>query len=70
MTKSKSNSYEKALEEIKEIVWKIEQGENTVDQLSVMVEKALALISECKSKLRSTEENIQTLFNDSNQEEN
>lgn len=50
--------YKEALEEIERIVHRIEHEEPDVDELSGLVKKALALITQCKEKLRETGEEI------------
>jgi len=54
----KDQSYKKALEELESIVKKIEQDEPDVDQLNDMVVRAVELVKYCKSKLKTTEEQI------------
>ena len=54
----KDFSYKTALEEIEQIVQKIEKEEIDVDQLSSLVKKAAGLIKKCKSKLRNTEQEL------------
>lgn len=54
----KDLSYKKALEELESIVKKIEQDEPDVDQLNDMVVRAVELVKYCKSKLKTTEEQI------------
>lgn len=60
---SKENiSYKASLDEIEDIIHKIESGEPDIDELSALVKRAALLIKECKKKLRSTEEDLsQTL---------
>jgi len=54
----KKLSYQKALEELESIIKKIEQNEPDVDELNDMVVKAVELVKYCKSKLKSTEEQL------------
>jgi len=54
----KDQSYKKALEELESIVKKIEQDEPDVDQLNDMVVRAVELVKYCKSKLKTTEGQI------------
>ena len=54
----KKLSYQKALDELESIVKKIEQNEPDVDELNDMVAKAVKLVKYCKSKLKSTEEQL------------
>jgi exodeoxyribonuclease VII small subunit len=55
-------SYDKAFEELQEIVQEMEEGEIGVDDLSVKVKRAAELISICKEKLSSTEEDVQKIL--------
>ena len=54
----KKLSYRKALEELESIVKKIEQNEPDVDELNGMVARAVELVKYCKTKLKSTEEQL------------
>lgn len=55
-------SYTEAFEELQEIVTEIEQGEISVDELSEKVKRASQLISICKNKLASTEEDVNKIL--------
>lgn len=55
-------TYTDAFEELQQIVADIEDGEITVDELSVKVKRASELIKLCKEKLSSTEENVQEIL--------
>jgi len=55
-------NYTAAFEELKEIVAEIEQGEISVDELSVKVKRATALIQFCKLKLSTTEEDVNAIL--------
>jgi exodeoxyribonuclease VII small subunit len=55
-------SFSEAVAEIEEILKKIESGELDVDKLSVEVKRASELIRECQKKLRTTEEEINSIF--------
>jgi exodeoxyribonuclease VII small subunit len=57
-------SFSEAVVEIEEILKKIESGELDVDKLSVEVKRASELIRECQKKLRTTEEEINSIFKD------
>ncbi len=61
MTTKKFN-YKKALEEIEQIVHKIENEEPDIDDLSDMVKKATELISQCKDKLKNTGEDLENII--------
>ena len=64
MTK-KSISYSDAVEEINEILSKIENGDPDVDELTGLVNRALDLIKQCQQKLRVTEMKINSSFDES-----
>jgi len=55
-------TYEKALAELQGIVNAMESGETSIDDLSAKVERAAELIRFCQEKLRQTDENVNTLF--------
>lgn len=57
-------SYEKALSELQTIVNALENGEISIDELSQQIERAAELIRYCQEKLRSTEEQINGLFDE------
>ena len=58
----KEFSFSAAIVEIEEIIRQIESGELDVDKLSVEVKKASELIRQCQKKLRTTEEEINSIF--------
>ncbi|MDR1170517.1 MAG: exodeoxyribonuclease VII small subunit [Prevotellaceae bacterium] len=55
-------SYTTAFEELQKIVSEIEQGKISVDELSEKVKRAAQLIKVCKSKLTSTEEDVNKIL--------
>jgi exodeoxyribonuclease VII small subunit len=55
-------NYTEAFEELQEIVAEIEQGEISVDELSVKVKRAALLIKICKQKLTTTEEDVSKIL--------
>jgi exodeoxyribonuclease VII small subunit len=59
---TKKINYKKALEEIERIVQKIENEEIDVDELSTMVKRAAELIKLCKTKLKSTGEELENII--------
>ncbi len=63
MAKKKFN-YKNALEEIELIVQKIENEEPDVDELSTLVKRAAELIKQCKTKLRTTVEELEDIIQD------
>ena len=63
MTK-KEFSFNDAVLRIEEILKNIESGELDVDKLSDEVKHASELIKQCQKKLKSTEEEINSIFKD------
>lgn len=61
---TKKFNYKKALEEIEGIVQKIENEEPDVDELSTMVKRAAELIKQCKTKLKTTGEELEDIIQD------
>ncbi len=59
---NKENNYTAAFEELQQIVRDMEDGEITVDELSVKVKRATELIKICKNKLTSTEEDVNQIL--------
>lgn len=55
-------NYTEAFEELQQIVSDIEDGEITVDELSVKVKRASELIKVCRTKLTSTEEDVNKIL--------
>jgi exodeoxyribonuclease VII small subunit len=55
-------NYTQAFEELQEIVQEIEEGEISVDQLSLKVKRAAHLIKICKQKLTATEEDVNEIL--------
>jgi exodeoxyribonuclease VII small subunit len=60
----KEFSFNEAVKEIEKILQNIESGDLDVDKLSEHVKKASELIKQCQKKLRSTEEEINSIFKD------
>lgn len=61
---SKELNYTKAFEELQTIVSEIEQGEISVDELSEKVKRAAYLIKICKSKLTTTEQDVDKILSE------
>jgi exodeoxyribonuclease VII small subunit len=59
---STSPNYTEAFEELQSIVTEIEQGEISVDELSHKVKRAAMLIKICKTKLTTTEEEVNVIL--------
>jgi len=55
-------NYEEAFNELQKIVLEIEKGEISVDTLSEKVKRAAQLIKICKAKLSSTEEDVNKIL--------
>ena len=60
----KEFSFNEAVTEIEKILKNIESGELDVDKLSVSVKRASELIRQCQKKLRTTEDEINSIFKD------
>ena len=59
---SKEITYTAAFEELQVIVQDIEEGVISVDELSIKVKRAAQLIKICKTKLSSTEEDVNQIL--------
>ena len=66
MSETKIN-YARAFEELQAIVSEIELGQITVDILSEKVKRASELIALCKTKLTSTEEDVNQILKELDQ---
>lgn len=58
-------SYEKAKEELEEILEELERGEAGIDTLAKLVKRASELIRQCREKLKTTDSEIQKILKDS-----
>lgn len=54
--------YDDAMSRLEIILAELEEGKKSVDELSEMVKEAAELVKLCKSKLKTTEEDIQKAF--------
>jgi exodeoxyribonuclease VII small subunit len=63
----KEVNYESAFKELQGIVSEIELGQITVDILSQKVKRAAELIAICKTKLTSTEEDVNQILKELDQ---
>lgn len=63
-------TYEEAFDELNVIVNDIEQGEITVSELSKKVKRAVVLISICKMKLTTTEEDVNKILKELEENKN
>jgi exodeoxyribonuclease VII small subunit len=59
---SEQINYSSAFEELQDIVTEIERGEITVDELAQKVKRATELIKICKTKLTTTEEDVNKIL--------
>lgn len=57
-------TYAQAFEELQQIVSEIEEGHISVDELSEKVKRAAQLITICKTKLSTTEEDVNRILKD------
>jgi len=55
-------SYSESIEEIEEILSRIEQGDLDVDELTENVQRVTSLLKLCRKKLRTTEEEINKIL--------
>lgn len=67
MTKN-NLTYEQALGRIEEIIGKIEAEELNVDELAMHVKEAAGLLKFCKGKLMDTEEEIEKILREMDEE--
>jgi len=58
----KEFSFNEAVVRIEEILKNIESGELDVDKLAIEVKQASELIKQCQKKLKSTEDEINSIF--------
>lgn len=63
-------NYTDAFEELQQLLVQIEEGDISLDLLSEQVKRASFLIQLCKSKLRSTEENVHQILKEIESSEN
>ncbi len=60
----KEFSFNEAVIKIEEILRNIESGDLDVDRLAIEVKNASELIKQCQKKLKTTEEEINSIFKD------
>ena len=65
----KNITYSEAVNQIEEILHKLENDELDVDELTKLVGSASGLIKYCKSKLFETEQEIEKILNEIKDEE-
>lgn len=54
--------YHEAMSRLEIILAELEEGKKSVDELSELVKEAAGLVKSCRSKLKTTEEEIQEAF--------
>jgi exodeoxyribonuclease VII small subunit len=64
----KDISYNEAVGEIEEILQQLENEELDIDNLSEKVKKVSSLLKLCKKKLHQTEEEVQKILDNMNEE--
>ena len=62
MAKNRELTYSQALNELEKIVSEIESEEIDIDILAVKIKRASFLITFCKERLRTTEEDVKTVL--------
>ncbi len=62
MAKNRELTYSQALSELEKIVSDIESEEVDIDILAAKIKRASFLITFCKEKLRTTEEDVKTVL--------
>ncbi|MDY0253619.1 MAG: exodeoxyribonuclease VII small subunit [Tenuifilaceae bacterium] len=60
----KNLSYSEAIAEVESIVERIENNELDIDELAKNVKRVAELIKFCKAKLKSTEEEVERILKD------
>ncbi len=60
--------YDDAMLELEELVREMEYGEISVDELSEKIKRSAFLIKFCKSKLKSTEEDVAEIIKEMSEE--
>lgn len=60
----KQLTYSDAIAEIEVIVDRMENGELDIDELTANVKRVAELLTFCKAKLKSTEEEVQKILKD------
>lgn len=55
-------TYNQAMSRLETILAELEEGKKSVDELSALVKEAAELVKSCRTKLKTTEEDIQKAF--------
>lgn len=64
MATNKKLTYQEALDEIEEILEKIEHNELDIDELAEKVKRVSFLLKFCKDKLQKTNEEVEKILSD------
>ncbi len=64
MATNKKLTYQEALDEIEEILEKIENNELDIDDLAEKVKRVSFLLKYCKEKLQKTNEEVEKILSD------
>lgn len=62
--KKEDFSYDKAMQELEEIVARMEDSENSLDNMVADVKRASTLIVQCRKKLQDVETDINKAFSE------
>jgi len=62
--KKEEFSYDKAMQELEEIVARMEDSENSLDNMVADVKRASTLIVQCRKKLQDVETDINKAFSE------
>ncbi|MGO1243576.1 MAG: exodeoxyribonuclease VII small subunit [Sphingobacterium sp.] len=65
----KNYTYSQALEELQLIVDEIESGKTDIDELTTKIRRAASLINVCKAKLSSSEQEVEKLLEELEEDE-
>jgi exodeoxyribonuclease VII small subunit len=69
MPRTEKMTYTEAVKKIEEVINKIENGELDIDELTKHVKEVSALLKFCKAKLFDTENEIEKIIEDLNEED-
>jgi exodeoxyribonuclease VII small subunit len=64
MATNKKLTYQESLDEIEEILGKIERNELDIDELAEKVKRVSFLLKFCKDKLQKTNEEVEKILSD------
>ena len=64
MAKNRELTYSQALDELEKIVGEIESEEVDVDQLADKIKRASTLVTFCRTKLRTAEDEVKKVLSD------